>query len=108
MNAGSLVLLGLSAVAVYSDMALLRTLFASFGLSLLAVVGIAITTAVRLMTDLAIPGWASNVVGSMAIILVQCLVMSVFLLFIVLSNRSQRGFIVARHYQEYISQVEDK
>lgn len=102
MNLGSLVLLGLSAVSVYSDVALLRTLFVSFVLSLLAMFGIVCATFIRLFTDLAIPGWASNVVGSMSIILVQALVVSVFLLFIILSNRSQRGFIAAHHYQDYL------
>lgn len=102
MNYGSLVLLGLSAVSVYSDVALLRTLFMSFILSIAAVLGIFGATFIRLFTTLAIPGWASDVVGSMAIILVQCLVVSVFLLFVILSNRSQRGFIAAQHYRDYV------
>lgn len=106
MNPGSLVLLGLSAVSVYSDIALMRTLFASFGLSLVALAGILATTFIRLFTELAVPGWASNVVGSMSIILVQCLVVSVFLLFIVLANRSQRGFVAARHYKDYVLDLE--
>lgn len=107
MNLGSLVLLGLSAVSVYSDIALLRTLVASLVLSLFAVTGIFITTFVRMFTDLAIPGWASNVVGSMTIILIQALVISVFVLFIVLANRSQRGFVAARHYRDYVLDIEE-
>ena len=107
MNFGSLVLLGLSAVSVYNDIALLRTLVASLVLSGLAVAGIFMTTFVRMFTDLAIPGWASNVVGSMTIILIQALVISVFVLFIVLANRSQRGFVAARHYQDYVLDIEE-
>jgi len=106
MNPGSLVLLGLSAVSVYSDVALLRTLFGSFLLSLLAFLGIATTASIRVFSELAIPGWASNVVGSMTIILVQCIVVSIFLLFIVLSNRSQRGFIAAQHFRDYVLKVD--
>jgi glycosyltransferase involved in cell wall biosynthesis len=106
MNTGSLVLLGLSAIAVYSDIALMRTLLASFMLSMAAIAGIVLATFIRLFTEMAIPGWASGVVGSMSIILVQCLVVSVFLLFIVLANRSQRGFIAARHYHDYVMKVE--
>ena len=42
------------------------------------VIGITFATAIRLFTAFAIPGWASNVVGSMTIILVQSLVVSIF------------------------------
>ena len=107
MNLGALVLLGLSAISVYSDIALLRTLMASFILSLFAVMGIFVTAGIRFFTSLAIPGWASSVVGSMSIILIQCLVVSVFLLFILLSNRSQRGFVAAHHYRDYVLEIEE-
>ncbi|MBO6701444.1 MAG: glycosyltransferase [Pseudomonadales bacterium] len=107
MNLSSLTLLGLSAISVYSDLALLRTLIGSLAMSSVAVLGIFVTTYIRLFTDFAIPGWASDVVGSMAIILFQSLVLSVFLLFIVLSNRSQRGFVAARHYEDYVLLIED-
>ncbi len=107
MNLGSLVLLGLSAISVYNDVALLRTLAVSFLLSLVAVAGIFVTTFIRVFTDMAIPGWASNVVGSMTIILIQALVISIFVLFIVLANRSQRGFVAARHYRDYVLDIEE-
>ena len=106
MNLSALTLLGLSAISVYSDLALLRVLMTSLILSIVPILGIVITTYIRMFTDQAIPGWASDVVGSMTIILMQCLVVSVFLLFIVLSNRSQRGFVAARHYEDYVLKVE--
>lgn len=106
MNPGNLVLLGFSAISVYSDMALLRVLIVTLLFSLVAVGGIAVTLFIKFFTGLAIPGWASSVVGSMAIIIVQCLVVSVSLLFVVLSSRSQGGFVVARRYNEYLLTVE--
>lgn len=106
MNLSGLALMGLSAISVYSDLALLRTLLTSLVLGIVPILGIVITTYIRLFTDQAIPGWASNVVGSMTIILMQCLVVSVFLLFVVLANRSQRGFVAARHYEDYVLKVE--
>jgi uncharacterized membrane protein YhaH (DUF805 family) len=105
MNFGSLILLGLSAVSVYVDVAVLRILFGSFFLGAVAITGIVAAIAIRLLTDAAIPGWASTVVGSMVIILVQSVIVSVLLLFVMLSNRSQRGFVAARHYQEYVLNV---
>ncbi len=103
MNSASLALLGLSAISVYSDVASLRTMMGAFLMSMVAITGILVTAGLRIFTDLAIPGWASNVVGSMTIILIQCVIVSVLVSFIVLANRSQRGFIVAHHYNEYLS-----
>jgi len=106
MNMVSLVLHGLSAVAVYSDVVFLRTLFASLMLSILTVAGISIVTVIRLYTDLAIPGWASTMVGSLTIIFIQSLVVSVLVLFIILANRTQRTFIPAKHYSDFVHDLE--
>lgn len=106
MNLGSLVLLGFSAISVYSDIALLRTLMVSLLFGAIASAGIGFVVYQKYFTDAAILGWASDVVGSMSIIVVQCLVFSVFLLFVVLSNRSQRGFVAARHYHDYVLNIE--
>jgi polyisoprenyl-phosphate glycosyltransferase len=106
MNVGSLVLLGLSAVSVYSDVALLRTLFVSLLLSILTVVGISITMILRLFSEVFIPGWASYGIASMTVVLVQCLIVSASVLFIVLSNRSNRGFIPARHFKDYVLRID--
>jgi len=106
MNMHSLTLLGLSAVSVYGDVALLRTLFASLSMSLVTACGVGIVALIRFFTDLAIPGWASDVVGSLIIILIQCLVISIFVLFIILANRSQRTFIPAKHYSDFVSKLD--
>lgn len=107
MNPRALVLLGLSAVSVFSDFAVLRTLTASFALSVLTVIGILSTVVIRLFTDLAIPGWATTMVGWLVVVLIQCLVVSVFVLFIVLASRSQRSFIPARHFDDYVLDVRE-
>ncbi len=106
MQPASLIILGLSAVAVYSDVALLRTLSASLCLSLLSVLSIITVAVIRMATQLAIPGWASDVVGSLMIIFIQSLMLSIFVLFIILANRSHRMFIPAKHYSDYILALE--
>lgn len=106
MNLVSLILHGLSAVAVYSDIVFLRTLFASLMLSVLTIVGISIVTIIHFYTELAIPSWASDVVGALIIIFIQCLVVSIFVLFIILANRSQRTFIPAKNYSDFVREIE--
>src|SRR5581483_5557700 len=69
MNFVSLIVHGMSAMSVYTDMIFVRVLIAAgvvLGLSLLGIVGV---TLIRLMTDLAIPGWASTVAGDLLIIM---------------------------------------
>lgn len=102
MNINSLVLLGLGAIAVYIDIVLLRTLFISLFFGLMTIIGIGIVTIIRFFTELAIPGWASDVVGSLSVIFIQFLIVSIFVLFIILSNRAQRTFIPAKHYSDFI------
>lgn len=102
MNINSLILLGLGAIAVYIDIVLLRILLISIILGLMTIVSIGIVTIIRFFTELAIPGWASDVVGSLSIIFIQFLIVSIFVLFIILANRSQRTFIPAKHYSDFI------
>ena len=106
MNMHSLALLGLSAVAVHGDVALLRTLYASLSMSLVSVIGIGIITLIHIFTDLPIPGWVAYVVGLLVIIFVQCLAASIFVLLIILSNRSQRTFIPAKHYSDFVLKLD--
>jgi len=106
MNMHSLALLGLSAFSVYSDVVLLRTLFALLSMSIFTVVGIGIVTLICFFTDLVIPGWTLGVVGLLAVILVQFFVISIFVLFIILANRSQRTFIPAKHYSDFVLKLD--
>ena len=102
MNLASLVVLGMSAVSAYSDVAMVRTLLSSVSLGAAMVLGIMMVTGIRVFTDWAIPGWASDVAGSLAVILAQSLLVPVFVLFIILNGRNQPMFIPARGYTDYI------
>lgn len=107
MNFGDLVLHGLSAVSVYIDIMLLRTLALSIVFGAVTFFGIIAVAVVRLFTNLAIPGWASNVVGSLSIILLLSLILSIFVLFIILANRSLLTIIPAIHVSDYIKNVQN-
>ncbi len=103
MNFVSLVTHGLSAISVYGDLAGVRLLLGTCGLILLSVIGILTVVVVRLVTDLAIPGWATYVVALLLIILMQAVTLSLFFIFLVLNNRNNASFLPERDYSYFIS-----
>ncbi len=105
MNLVSLVVHGFSAISVFSD-AVLTRLFLFVGLMCLAAVGSGLAAAfVRLFTDLAIPGWATNVLGLSVLLLAQSLTVLVVLVFSNLSNRSAIPFIPGFQSAAFISRI---
>jgi polyisoprenyl-phosphate glycosyltransferase len=102
MDWASLVTHGLSAIAVYADLVLARIALALSALFLVAILGLVAVVAIRLFTDLAIPGWASNVAGSLTILAVQSLVFAVVTAFLLLNNRTLPLIIPAQEYRRYI------
>src|SRR5262249_13427464 len=69
MSFTNLVIHGLSAISVYGDTIGVRMLVASTILIVLTMAGLACVVAVRLLTDLAIPGWATFTAGTLLVIL---------------------------------------
>ncbi len=104
MNAVSLLAHGLSAVAVFSDLVFVRLLILASVVCGLALLVAAVAIVIRVTTDLAIPGWASNVVGTSAIILFQALTLSVVACLTMLGGRSAAVFIPASQAGQYIAE----
>lgn len=105
MNFTSLVLHGLSAVAVHADtMAVRLMLLCVFlvSISLLSITGVAI---VKFFTPFASPGWATTVVTGFTSLIMQSFLVSLLLLFVVLMYRTQKLFIPAKDYSDYISRI---
>jgi len=93
MNLAGLIVHGLSAMAVFSEVIFVRVLLgalASGALTLLMMIGV---VAIRFLTTAAIPGWTSTVFGDLTILLVQVVVTIVATSFILLSSRSHRPII---------------
>lgn len=105
MNFGTLVMHGLSAVSVFSEVVGVRLLMLSSVLIVLALAGILIVVGIKLTTMLAIPGWASYLVASLTIILVQAVSLSLFFVFMVLSARNNAFFLPLRDYGHFIDRV---
>ncbi len=107
MNFVSLVLHGLSAVSVLMDTTAVRLALFCVMMVVASVFGIGIVVALRLFTDMAVPGWASYLVFSFLIVILQAFLISLLLVFMVLSYRTQPQFIPARQFQDFIEKVEE-
>lgn len=107
MNFTSLLLHGLGAIGVFIEIIAIRLLIFSLvmiGISMLAML---VITGIRLFTEAAIPGWATTAFSSMLIVLLQSGLLSLFTIFLYLSSQSQRQFIPANHYKDYVASVEE-
>ncbi|SOD79533.1 glycosyltransferase [Spirosoma fluviale] len=106
MNFVSLVLHGLSAVSVLMDTTAVRLALFCVIMVVISISGIGMVVALRLFTDTAVPGWANYLVFSFLIVILQAFLISLLLVFIVLSYRTQPQFIPARQFQDFVEKVE--
>jgi hypothetical protein len=105
MSFVNLVVHGLSAISVYSDVVGVRLLLAAL-LLILATFGLLVATVVvRLVTDWAIPGWATNAFGLLLVILIQAIVSAVVFSSLVLANRNQMTFLPQRDHVFFVKRV---
>jgi glycosyltransferase involved in cell wall biosynthesis len=93
MNFVNLVAHGLSAIAVYTDIVLIRVIITALSLSGLTLLGLVGVIGIRLLTNLAIPGWASDVAGSLMVLFLLSLLFASVSMFQLLSLRGIRMFI---------------
>jgi hypothetical protein len=105
LNLTSLVVHGLSAIAVFLDVVGVRlTLAACAGAAFLFLLCLAVII-VKYATSLAIPGWATTTLGLLLIILMQIFVLVLGLTGLVLFNRNNLSFIPIRDYKYFVGQV---
>lgn len=105
MNFTNLVIHGLSAISVYGDTIGVRLLVACSVLIVLTLAGLACVVAVRLWTNLAIPGWATFTAGTLLIILFQAILFSFIFSFIILGDRQGSTFLPLRDYRYFVGGV---
>lgn len=107
MNFVSLILHGLSAVSVHLDTVAVRILIGSLILTGFAGTIAIIVTIIRLLSpEYTSPGWTTTLVTSAIIVIMQAFLSSLFLLFTVLNYRTQRHFIPAKEYNDFIEKTE--
>ncbi len=103
MNLVSLIVHGLSALSVQTDMIFVRVLLAAMFIAGAAGLGIMAVIAVRVGTDLAIPGWATTAVGDLLIILLQTFVVIVAASLTMLAGRSNRPIVPIVDYRPFVA-----
>ena len=103
MSLTGLILHGLGAISVHGDVIGVRALLATFVATAVCLAGIATVVAIRFVTDLAIPGWASAVVGLLVAILLQTVLLSLVFIFVTLNSRSYSAVIPRRDYADYVA-----
>lgn len=104
MNFVSLVIHGLSAISVYGEIIGIRLLLSTIFFTIISVILIAIVTAVRLLTNFAVPGWATYVTSLLVIILLQFITLSLFFSFLVLTGRNNAIFFPQHDYRHFIKE----
>lgn len=107
MNFVGLVTHGLSAISVFGDTVGVRLLVAGLAGSCLAALGIVVVAMIRFFTDLAIPGWATYAMGTLAIIAIQMLTIAASFTFYILSSRTSLGFVPIRDCALFVAECED-
>lgn len=108
MNFPALVMHGLSALSVFSDRISTRLLLCSAVGSATAVLGLIAVTSIRLTTNLAIPGWATNAFGLLLLLLVQIVAFMLTACLVVLFTRGLSQFIPARDFEYFVLRVEEE
>jgi polyisoprenyl-phosphate glycosyltransferase len=102
MNLESLIVHGLSAISVFTDVLFARLLAVSVLITLLDACFACAVIFVRLFTNLALPGWATSAVGLSAAILLQTLTFSAIAAFLMLATRSSFASMPANYAPNYI------
>jgi glycosyltransferase involved in cell wall biosynthesis len=103
MGFTGLILHGLGAIAVHGDVIGVRALVATLAAIVVCLSGIATVVLIRTVTDLAIPGWASAIVGLLVAILLQAVLLSLVFIFVTLNSRDYSAVIPRRDYADYIA-----
>jgi glycosyltransferase involved in cell wall biosynthesis len=103
-----LVVHGLSAISVYSDVVFTRLVVvaAAIGASAVLLVGVALF--VGLFTDVAVPMWTAYALGLLLVILFQAATFVAALTFVVLGNRQQLTIVPRRDYAVFVGTVEER
>lgn len=102
MNFVGLVMHGLSAFSVYSDIMTVQLIIFTLLLIVAVIVGALFLLYVKYYTSLAIPGWATTVGLGLTIILMQSFLLLLSLIFNMLNSRTSQIYIPARYFEDYL------
>jgi len=107
MNFVSLVVHGLSAISVYSDVVFTRLVMATALLATFGVIGLVVLLSLKLGKTYDVPSWAPIAAAFLLLVLIQAGTFIASLVFVVLGTRQQSAIIPRRDYGYYISGVSE-
>ena len=102
MNIISLVGHGMSAISVFGETVAVRMLCFIGLIMALTLSGLTATVCIKLFTDLAIPGWATNLTGILGIVLLNLLILATFAVLLMLNSRDRLGFLPLRDWHYFV------
>ena len=88
LNFVELIVHGLGAMSVFSEAVFVRVLLASSVMLITSALGILLVVGIRLFTDLAIPGWTTNVFGFLVLIGIEAAMLPIMMAFMLLNGRA--------------------
>jgi len=103
LNFVSLIVHGLGNISVFSDIVFSRLLIAVSFVSSLNLFFILVVLAIRLLTELAIPGWASNIIFLLIIILLQSILLLLVGSFMAINMRNNSNIVPTLVFGNYVS-----
>lgn len=105
MDLISLIIHGLSALSVFGEIIGVRAFIAAILTIALSLIVITVIVAIKYLTNLAIPGWASYLVATFIVIMLQSSTLTLFFIFMILHSRNYSNFIPERDYNYFILEI---
>ncbi|MDA1089165.1 MAG: glycosyltransferase [Proteobacteria bacterium] len=105
MNIVSLVIHGISGLSVHADVVGVRLLLGILGLGAAIVTVITVIILQKLLTDIHMLGWTSQIVLVLGSILFQMLIAALLIIFLVLAQKNQRTIIPAVDFEKFILDI---
>ena len=105
MNYTSLIVHGMSAISVFGETVAVRLLCVVSLLMLSTIGGLVTNVLIRFCTDLAIPGWATNLTGILGIVMLNLLLLAIFSVLLMLNARDRLSFLPIRDWQYFIEKA---
>jgi hypothetical protein len=106
MDLVALVVHGLAGISTFYDVVATRILIGSVSSVLLLAVVLAVVFGIRILTNLAVPGWATYTSGLLLVLMIQIASISFSLVFSLITTRLNMTFVPVRDYHVYVERLE--
>lgn len=105
MNFLALVIHGLSAILVHSEVVGVRLLLGTLAMLTVALISLLTFVSVGILTRSSLSGWVLIASGLFGLLLLQGVTLSILLVFFALSSRSNAAFLPVRDYQYFVAEI---